>query len=676
MKTRIHISIIILFVVFSYPLIGQKATESSLLEEIRQESFDLALLEEEVEYYQKLVDKKNQIKKLYEQNRLSTIREMFERDLAELEVMFEAERTEDAVNKIWEINHIYTDITELDIKNYFPEKRMLYYQARIDVMDGKYNIAKNVLEKLLTDNIDTQHRNEIVALLEEVYFNQKNYNDLISIYPVYRGINTPKQRWWLGQSMYNVGRFDEAATVFRRLTNNDEYGLRARCMNTLILYNKGETTRAINEFLTIKFRYSPETPYYNFINLSLARLYSVIGEYQEAINLYDQYIQLEEEVPDEVLYEIATVYKKFGEYSQAIEYYQMITKKAKKSKYYVAAKYFTALTEQDRGNYEQGREHLREIIDKNDKLMEALNNKYALLENYSSLLHDLITKTLNSERRTQIDNQLKSIEIQFQENRKEIETYSEGLDNDKLIYLQLLEEEYFAYTITLANFEAFVRYSKNPMISRLPSVANYQMSHTDSSIVYLQIVTYVANLNDKSEDDYILAKFMAEQKVYLDFIRNIWFDINRLGLDYDEPDISNLAEYADSLIKNNLKIIEEMEKGAFDSKLKKEEKSSLNEKRKLIKKNNDLIKDLEKEFINTFSKEITPKLSVKVDNLAKSQEDIRKKYIETITTILENIYNDKRMFEKTLIDILLRQARLYDQDFVEFRKKLTNEESK
>jgi len=670
---KIRILLLITFIVLFQILWSQKATNNTLLEEIRQESFDLAVLDEEVDYYQQLVDKRNRVKSLLEQNRLSTIREIFERDLAELDVIFESDDTERAVKKLWEITRIYKGISTLDIKNYFPERLLQYYEARLDVQDGHYEKARRLLEKNLANNVDPQHRNEIVLLLEEIYFNLRIWEDYISVYPVYRGINTPQQRWWLGQSFYNTGRLDDASTVFRRLANDEEYGLRSRCMSILIIYQNGNINQAITDFLTLKYQYSPATPYFNFINLSLARLYAISGDNNEAISLYDQYVQLQKDIPDDILYEIATVYKNFGEYTQAINYYQKITEKSVKSNYYVTAKYFTAITEQDRGNYESGRENLRDIIEKNDNLMLSLNKKYALLENYSSLLHNLITETLSPERRSQIDAQLNDLENQFQENREEIETYSEGVDSKKLLYLKQLEQEYFSYTITLANYEAFVRYSRNPMLKRLPSIQNYQMSRTDSSVVYLQMVNYVENLSKKSAESYTLAKFLAEQKVYLAFIRDIWFDIKGLGIDYSALEITEVAENADSLISSNLEIISDLEGWAFKSEHSKEEKDLLAEKRNLIENNNKELEKNEQDFIDKFSQDVTPQLADKVDNFAASQDEIRNHYIDTITAMVESLSDENQMYENTLLDILFRQSRLLDDEYVEFREQITNE---
>jgi len=167
----------------------------------------------------------------------------------------------------------------------------------------------------------------------------------------------------LGGDPFNQFRFLYRRDLWWKL-NDEEYGLRSRCMSILLTYQNGNINQAITDFLTLKYQYPPSTPYFNFINLSLARLYAISGDNNEAISLYDQYVQLQKDIPDDILYEIATVYKNFGEYTQAINYYQKITEKPVKSNYYVTAKYFTAITEQDRGNYESGRENLREIIRK------------------------------------------------------------------------------------------------------------------------------------------------------------------------------------------------------------------------------------------------------------------------------------------------------------------------
>jgi len=672
MKTRIII-IISLFTILSQLLTAKQASISELLEQIRRESYDLALLEDEVEHYRALLNKQEQIKKLYQQKRLNSVREMFETDLEALDALFAAEDTERAVQKIWEINRIYKGINELDIKDYFPEQRMLYYEARLHVIDGNYNRAKRILEPMLIDNIDQQYRNDIVLLLEEIYFHTKNFNDLIAVFPVYRGINSPRQRWWLGQALYNTDRLSEAATVFNRLEGDAEYDLRARCMSALIKYQYNQPAQAINDLVNLKFRSSTSNPHYNFINLSLARLYAITANRQEAINLYDQYVQLQKDVPDDILYEIATLYRNFGEYSQAIYYYDLITKKQSGSNYYIAAVYFTAITEQDRGNHDKARGYLAEIIDRNKSIMQAVNQKYSLMENYAGHLHNLIAQNLTPERRRQIDDQLNNLENQFQSNRDEIDSLTRGLQSNRLLYLRLLEDEYFAHTITLANYEAFVRYARNPMLKRLPPVKNYEFSQTDSSFIYLQIIDYLDELKDKSSEIYRLAKFMSEQKISQVYYRDVWFEISDLGTDYNLPPIIELAEYADSLITQNLNTIADLENWAFKKNLSDQQKKLAEEKIKSIETNNKILEDEEHSFINQFSDLITPILSLKVEQFAASQNDIRNHYIETITSLVEDLTTENQMYENTIIDILFRRSKMLDQEFTDYRKKITNE---
>lgn len=665
------IIIILLLLITALPLLAQKASSSDLINMIRKESFDIAVLEEEIEYYKTLLNKKEQIKRLYDQRRLSVIRELFERDLAELDLMFEREASEEAIDKLWEIEHLYKDIETLDIKNYFPEQKLQYYEARILVRDAKYKQARTILENNLVNNLDPQNRNAIVALLEEVYFELERYEDIISVYPVYRGVNSPQQRWWLGQALYNTSDYEKALPVFQRLAVTSEYELRAQAMLALIKFNLGNVQQAITDFNTIKYKYSPDEPYYNFINLSLARLYVIAGNSKEAVNLYDQYVQLEDEVADDVLFEIALFYKTAEEYNQAIKYFRQITQKKKKSSYYVAAKYLIAITEQDRGNYDSGRESLRQIIDSNQEFMEALNRKYALLEEYSTKLTDLVNPMLNSAQREELDRELEALENEFRSNQQKIESLSQGMETNKLLYLSLLEEEYFAYTVTLADFETFVKFTRNPVLRRLPLIKNYKMTRQDSSIVYLQIVDYMEGHENKKTEMYETAKFLAEQKVYQTFVRNIWYDIYHLSLQYNSSEITAIADRADSLVSQNLELIEDAENLTF--KQNKAQFDLIERKEENINANNQELQDLEKDFISAFSTYITPDLSQELENFADTQNEIRVKYIETITALVEDISNENRMYKNTLLEILFRQTMLLDEEYNQFRENISNE---
>ncbi|MCF7918287.1 MAG: tetratricopeptide repeat protein [Candidatus Cloacimonetes bacterium] len=672
MRTRICL-ILILINLWHLPLFSQRASGVTLVEEIRQESFDLAILEEEIDYYTNLISKKEQINRLYKQNRLSTIREMFERDLAELDQLFEQDAQEKAVEKIWELDHIYQNIETLDIKNYFPEQKMQYYEARIAVRNSEYEKARRILENNLANNLDPENRNSIVALLEEVYFKLERYEDIISIYPIYRGINSALQRWWLAQSLYNTGDLEKAVPVFRRLGSEPEYALRSRAMLALATYENGDIAQAITDFNSLKFRYSPDTPYFNFINLSLARLYSLNGNKQEAINLYDQYVQLEKIVDDEILYEIASIYKEAGEYNQAIKYFRQITEKPQKSRYYVTAKYLIAITEQDRGNYESGRNSLRSIIDNNNALMQALNKKYGLLDEYAGLLSSLINTSLSSERQRQIDQQLQTLEEQFFENRSEVENLSQGLDRENLIYLNQLEEEYFAYTVTQANFEAFMGYVQSPALRRLPAISNFQMTRQDSSIVYLQILDYMEKIPEKSTRNYETARFLAEQKVYQAFLRDAWYDVYHLTLNYNTPTVTRIADNADSLISESQLLITELEAEAFKKDNATNDKNTVDLKINQIKDNNKVLERMEKDIINGFAREITPILAAELEDFASSQNEIRYRYVEAITAMLENLSDENSMYQNTLLDILFRQTMLLDQEYNEFRENITHE---
>ena len=236
---------------------NHSARDKSLLEQLKEEKKELAILEEELSYYHNLLQQRVTVRELYKQKKLSSIENVFSKTTKIIDRMFDENLIKKASLKIGELELIYKDIDEL-------KDRVLYYQGKLAFTKGNNKKAQDLLGIIIEDYPHSSMLNPSILILEEIFFVEGLDQKFIDIFDRYTAEKSLKQNYWLAQVYYNVGRHSEALDYLKILTKNKEYAFRAMAMIALISYYTDGLESSIEKFYELENKYNKRTDYYEF----------------------------------------------------------------------------------------------------------------------------------------------------------------------------------------------------------------------------------------------------------------------------------------------------------------------------------------------------------------------------------------------------------------------------
>ena len=482
--------------------------EESLIEQLKSEKRELSILEEEISYYYNLLQQRSAVRELYKRGKISNLKNVFSKTAKIIDRMFEDKLIKKVSLKIGEQKVIYGDIVEL-------QDQLLYYRAKLAFIKGDNKKAQELLEEIVVNYPRSSIMNFTILILEEIYFIVGFDQKLINIFDQYTAEKSLQQNFWLAQAYYNTGKYTEAETYFNILKKDKEYAFRSNAMLALISYFTEDLENSLGKFSALENKYNKKTNYYEYILICLARLHLVNNDFEKALAYYDKYYEHTHNViSDEILYEIAMQNYNRKEYKRAIEYFSIIIDRPIKSQYFASAKFFVAVSEQGRGNYDQAENTLTEMITRNNILMETMNTKYNLLEKYSKLRRKLTQKDISDGEWNKLKTQSNSIENALIKTNNTLGELYTGLDIRSLQMLQILEEEYLSYSSTIADMDAVILLAQSLPNTRIPAILDREIASSDSSIVTLQVLSYLGHRPRFSSKDFNFAKALASEKIY------------------------------------------------------------------------------------------------------------------------------------------------------------------
>lgn len=626
----LYLSCLLLFCINLFCNPAEKVINS-----IYNEAVEIARVDQEISHYRSLLEKKDLLVRLYQSRQIKEIFEHFRQDEEVLRIYIDSDSQEKLKDKYKEVEHLYGNMQGLSSPRFPLIPRLQYYEACVLTKEKKFHPARKILENLLVYNLDPANRNSLVVLLEEVYFELNRYDDIISVYPLYRGVCSEKQRWWLGQSLYNTQSYQKAMQVLRNLHKSKEYGLRASALTALIKYNTGNQQDAIKDFKFLKYKYSPEDPWYNFLNLSLARLYALEGENKKAVLLFDQYLQLEEEVCEDILYEIAIFYRNAGEQNQAAKYLEEVYKRREKSNLKLPAQYFSLISEQDKGK-SSGIQKIDNILKTNDQLMQLLNIKFKILEEFVSYQNEENASVLEI---------YTEIEKQYFSNNKDIQALRNS-SKDKPV--QFLEQEMLRYSTLIIDYYMFAEKLQN-----LGQISNREMEYNKDDSLQISIDElrftehYFHKTGFKKED----AVFFADKKVCFSMKKLNWEDLSNVYNYYDLSEKINQIEVADSLINAGLNEIESWLIGERIFTKEKIDRAKID-----IQEYSIELDEMFYTCLNDLLVKLTPILYQEIDDLTAELNQMKLDYIHKVTSQIEQLSEDNEYYQNLRLELMYRKS--------------------
>ena len=638
-----------------------------LLEQLKEERKELAILEEEITYFYNLLQQRDGVRKLYKKGKVSDLKKIFSKNAKVMDRMIAENRLKALSLKIGEQKIIYGDVIEL-------RDQILYYRAKLAFIKEDYKKAQNLLEDLVTNYPQSKRLNSVQLILQEIYFKEGRDEQLITCFDNYIGEISLKQNYWLAQAYFNVGRYEDASSIFKALSKNKEFGFRAKAMQAMIAYFTDGIDTAIKKFMILEERYGTGTDYYDFVILSLARLYSANDDIIQALACYENYSNIHHgEINDELLYEIALQFYNNHFFDKAIDYFYEIVEKPVKSEYFASAKFLVAVSEQGRGNFDQAESSLNEIINRNNVLLETMNTKYRLLAKYNETRRELTRLDIPAEEIEALRKKADNIEGALQSTNNTMQELYTGLDPISLQLLELLEEEYLAYSSTIADIEAIILLANTVPNKRIPAIIDREIASTDSSIVTLQILNYLGHRPRFTYKDYDFARALAIEKVYQDNLLKTWNEIEQIAIANNHEEMIQTIQDSRQLVVENLESIDVIAQYMFKGKPSDEFQQIIHEESEAIDKNRENLISLKQEVIENFNKQIARRLSKEKEILVAEFQSLNLSYDQALAIIMDEVKVENEKYQFSLLGVLFKQAQAIDEEYQEFQEKLRNE---
>lgn len=643
------------------------AEEKPLLEQLKSEKRELAILEEEISYFYNLLQQRAAVRELYEKGKISSLKDVFSKTAKIIDRMFENSMIETVALKIGEQKIIYGDVVEL-------QDQLLYYRARLVFAKDDPKKAQGYLEEIVENYPRSAIMNPAILLLEEIYFKAGLDTELITIFDQYQAEKSLQQNFWLAQAYYNTGKYTEAETYFQILKKDKEFAFRSKAMLALISYFTEDLTSSIGKFTELEKDYNQRTAYYEYILISLARLYLANSDFETSLAYYDKYYDHTREViSDELVYEVAMQNYNNKKYLKAIDYFNIIIERPVKSQYFASAKFFVAVSEQGRGNYDQAESSLSEMITRNNILMETMNTKYSLLEKYSTLRRKLTQRDLTDTEWDNFKTQSEAIEQALIQTNNTLEDLYTGLDLKSLETLQILEAEYLSYSSTIADMEAVILLAQSLPNTRIPAILDREIASSDSSIITLQVLSYLGHRSRFSEKDFNFAKALAAEKIYQEDLLNTWIEIEQIAIQNDHEEMLPSIRNSQKSIQENLESIEVIAQYMFKGKPSDDFQDLIQDEAFAIDQNKKELLELKKDVIKNFNKMIAQRLSNEKEILIAEFEGLQFIYDDTLSGLMTEVTSANEQYQFSLLSILFKQTQIMDNEYKEFQEKVRNE---
>ncbi|NQT64584.1 MAG: hypothetical protein HQ554_00180, partial [FCB group bacterium] len=336
-------------------------------------------------------------------------------------------------------------------------------------------------------------------------------------------------------------------------------------------------------------------------------------------------------------------------------------------------KFFVAVSEQGRDNYDQAEDTLTKMITQNNILMETMNTKYSLLEKYSTLRRKLAQRDLSDEEWSKFKTQSEGIEKALIRTNDTLEQLYTGLDNKSLETLQILEEEYLSYSSTIADMDAVILLAQSLPNKRIPAILDREIASLDSSIITLQVLSYLGHRTRFSQKDFDFAKSLAAEKIYQENLLNAWIEIEQIAIQNNHEDMLPSIRNSQKSIEENIESIEVIAQYMFKGKPSDDFQDLIKDEAFAIDRNKKELLDLKKDVIKNFNKMIAQRLSNEKEIMIAEFEGLQFIYEDILSGLMNEVTSANEQYQFSLLSILFKRTQIMDNEYKEFQEKVRNE---
>ncbi len=357
---------------------------------------------------------------------------------------------------------------------------------------------------------DSNRKSVTIRYWKVAIFKQGKYQEYVNLVDQYPEFELASQNFRYGQALYNLERYTDAQQYLEAAAIDNDYTLRSTATLALISLAEGRIEEATAIFDVLQNNFGPETPYYDFVLLSIARLFSHYGDPDTAIKYYQDYNRLNTEHTGEVLYEIGIAHRQVGNLEKAKLIFERVLESKQANDFYVQTLYNLILIDQELTNGESANSLMTAYQARIDDYFNSLLKNRNLMNEIKTLRNNLLMETEES-RKTILKEQITAKEEEILANQLVLDEKISFLDARSNQLIKTLELNFIERTESyFIELDLIDKYRNRPK-DELIEIAN--RDRADKEEGYLLDITeeLLSEIETPNDDQFLRAYWYANQ---------------------------------------------------------------------------------------------------------------------------------------------------------------------
>ncbi len=642
--------------------------QSDRVQIIKDELSDVVDLEDQIDQLRTVALRKRQVKNLEKQGLYDQIKELFKEDESTLKSSLVEKDLSKTILLLEDLKLAYKSTSAVN-------DEFLFYGALIDFQKKDYSRAQTKLENLINKYPASSKYKSANYTLQNIYIKSGQNEKFLKSYEEYVWDKSSSQDYWYGQTLYNENKYIDAVNVFETLTEDQTFGFRSQFMIALISSFTEPLEAGLESFLLLMQAYPVNTPYYEYIPLSIARIQAQRGDIESATKYYSQYnsiVSVTGKMTAEVKFEIAVMNMNNGDLEMAKALLEDIQANPFNNEYYTACVYLLATMDYKDKSLSEQKEIVDSAMDFANLYLDILIAKHKKVEELQNLKMQLFDAE-SKEEKLDLITKIQSAEDKISLASEKMLTTASGADEEKLRELWTMENDYIDSVNSIVEEVLHLHVlGEQPNDSRV-SMVDDVILYTDQLYVLALAKRFLLDMETVSQNDLNIALSVASEIYESKKMIQMWGNVKDLIRTKDnQAKIESIDQYILDLHKSIANLENEMELRYSDYWINKETANELEtELNSLLEDRQDLL-EIRKFVAESFNERLAAILLRRTEKDAVKQDVVIDDHTAVVANIRSDINRVKSEFDYTIIDLLYIDTVKQDDAFIKARDNSSN----
>ena len=367
------IGVLCLILVAGVSVVQALVHTSDIEARISREKSLLAGIESELDHLNSIIYQRDRVRSYEDNGKNDLIISLFSAVSRELEDSFKTGDDWRIRSKHQEMIHIFRDIDLVEDRYLFYDALYLYYNREIDQ-------AEERLLNLINVSPESVKLRPALSLLQTILIFDNRNRELLELTDRFSYLSDNRSRYFTAHAHFNLKEYVKAEAIFSELIRYREYRFRSEIMLGLIQYAIFHSDRAIQHLEQLTHKYEPSEQYYDFLLLSLARIFGENEDFRNSLRYYNSLIDFNSgQLTDELAFEIALIERASGNYKKALYYLNHIINMPEKSSIYDEAVIMIAGIMVHTSSYKRSTDLINDVLQTNRAFNNMLHIEVNLL---------------------------------------------------------------------------------------------------------------------------------------------------------------------------------------------------------------------------------------------------------------------------------------------------------